>query len=97
MTLNYRSNKYMELSPAERKEYDLKMSKRPPITELQKLAQKENYALFQLAAMKSNLNHLRQCPSILPVAINTLQANIETIINEIKCMQRIRKNNRIWS
>lgn len=83
MTLNHRSKKYMEMTPAQRKVYD--MTKRPASTELQRLAQKENFALFQLKGMKGNAQHMMYdtfCPipdAVLITIVNACERGIESI------------------
>jgi hypothetical protein len=65
-------------------------------TDLQKLAQKENYALFQLNAMKSNLHHVHlQNTNILEEsACYLIQKHISEMIALIKRKQTVRKKNR---
>lgn len=93
MTLNYRSKKYLDMTLAQRLEYDIKCAGKPPTTELQKLAQKENFALFQLAAMKSNLIHLQNC-GIWPLNIGAVRKNLVACERQIKANQELRKNQR---
>lgn len=68
---------------------------RPASTELQRLAQKENYALFQLAGMKGNAGSLMHTDSEVPAAI--LVTIIEACnrgIRQIKAEQYYRKQER---
>lgn len=71
-----------------------KKKQRPPSTPTQKLAQKENYALFQLQGMTGNLYHLRQCQSVSHQDIRDLDDIIEAMKNKIKLKQAIRKQAR---
>lgn len=65
-----------------------------PTTELQKLAQKENFALFILASMKGQLIHLYQCKSLDREQTKYLQSRLVYMTNEIKTEQRNRKAER---
>jgi hypothetical protein len=95
VTLNYRSKKYMEMTPAERKEYDLRCSKRPPTTELQRLAQKENYALFQLAGIIGQLNSLNGLmDAYISSRVLNIRQNVSGIRSQIKYRQSLRKEQR---
>ncbi len=64
------------------------------LNDLQRLASTENYALFQLASMKSNLIHLKRCDSIHRNAIYSLEHLIDLTVHDIKTAQRIRKEAR---
>lgn len=95
MTLNYRSKKYLDMTPAQRREYDLKMCKRPPTTDLQRLAQKENFALFQLKGMKGNASHMLHMDSEIPAAVlTTIIEACNRGISRIKAEQYNRKEAR---
>lgn len=73
----------------------LNRKSRPPQTELQKLAQKENYALFQLKSMESQLHHLRQLnDSVINGRISNIEFNIAGITDRIKGVQAYRKQQR---
>lgn len=98
MSLNHRSAKYYELSTEDRRKYDEKMSKRPPLTDLQKLAQKENFALFQLTSMKSTASGLanHHCRGVVDVvAMLKVIRECDSAILAIKSAQYKRMVNRI--
>ena len=59
------------------------------MSDLQKLAQKENFALFTLVGMRSNLIHLQDvCPA---VDISVLKLAIQDCESEIRTTQLLRK------
>lgn len=60
-------------------------------TPAQKLAQKENYALFQLTAMLANTHHLRNCPTLNQGDVSVLATFIRSQIQTIKQKQTLRK------
>lgn len=64
-----------------------------PNTELQQLAQHENYALFQLKGMLSNLVHLRKVLSNASY-VGYIEYHINRSIGVIKSRQNSRKVNR---
>lgn len=64
-------------------------SKNQPNTELQRLAQAENYALFQLQGMLGNLVHVHK---VVPTKV--LRDAIQSRIDVIKNVQYTRKFNR---
>jgi hypothetical protein len=57
-------------------------------SDLQKLAQKENYAIFQLKGMLGNLVHVRKVPN---TSADLLQEMIRAEIKRIKNAQAIRE------
>lgn len=80
--------KWRELS----KEEQNKILAKPPLTDLQKLAQKENYALFVLKSLHAQLNHLyRLHDPIIHTRILNLKTNLEACETRIKQIQFHRK------
>lgn len=72
-----------------------KILARKPTTDLQKLAQKENFALFQLASMKANMHSLYLCETVAPYAsVGILARELERLTNVIKLAQNKRKHER---
>lgn len=68
--------------------------KRPPATELQRLAQKENFALFQLAGMIGATHHLFACPSLASYCIEDTRLALKSMEKVIKNAQQLRKQQR---
>lgn len=76
------------MSPDKRKSVKLDYK----TTDLQKLAQKENFALFILTGMQSSLNHLR---NVVPTSyISILIQSIEHTRAHIKSVQATRRTQR---
>ncbi len=82
---------YKAMTPEQQKESVVKSDKRKSQTELQKLAQKENFALFQLASMKSNCYHLKAVLKQGTTHTDLLVA-IRRAERQIKDTQKLRKN-----
>lgn len=61
------------------------------MSDLQKLAQKENFALFTLMSMKANLMHVKKLPD---VPVTSLEYQIDAAIASIKAVQYYRKRHR---
>lgn len=70
-----------------------KLQARPPTTDLQKLAQKENFALFQLASIKSQLRSIHWGISnpFVRLALEDIKKDVEFVVTHIKCEQSDRK------
>lgn len=62
-----------------------------PCTDLQKLAQKENFAIFTLRGMQGQLIALRNCETIPKDNINYLRGYLEGLEIIIKDTQKLRK------
>ncbi len=65
-------------------------------TELQQLAQKENFALFQLASIKSQIRSIEWGikDSLASTVLDTIRKDTEFLITHIKCIQSDRKRAR---
>lgn len=62
------------------------------MSDLQKLAQKENFALFTLVGMCSNLYHLQSVCN--KEEVNKLRALVSKLESDIRTAQSIRKSER---
>ncbi len=58
---------------------------------LQHLAQKENFALFSLASIKSQLHQVSKAPSVEKACIKGIESLVNAMINDIKEAQTARK------
>ncbi len=79
-------------SIAAMEKYYEKLQARPPCSELQKLAQKENYALFVLTGMKGQLVHLMNVPGIGTSNVEKIRLYCNAMESNIKRQQQLRKN-----
>lgn len=69
-----------------------KILSRPEMTELQRLAQKENFALFILKGIQGNLVHLMDVPGVGTINIEKIRMYAAQAEKNIKLRQTYRKN-----
>lgn len=91
------SDKYQLLTPDQkvefRKQLSEKLGNRPHTTALQSLAQKENYALFVLSSMRSQLHHLEKLGNF-PASCRSIRVELMRMDDEIRNTQIARKQER---
>jgi hypothetical protein len=81
---------YAAMTSEEKKAALDKANSRPPLTELQKLAQKENFALFQLASVKSQLYSIQQFDlkdNLVRKELDSMRDSLEFLKTYIKSIQ----------
>jgi hypothetical protein len=82
---------YAKMSKEEKQAVHDRLNKRPPVTELQKLAQKENFALFVVESIKGQLKHLYPIGPLTNARVNNILSELEGIKSDIKYVQSKRK------
>lgn len=68
-----------------------KYHKKTPSTSAQTLAQKENFAIFQIKSMCANLTHLKLCATVPQSSVLSVENTLKAIEKKIKLEQAKRK------
>lgn len=71
-----------------------KYRKQAPSTPAQKLAQQENYTLFQIKSMIGHLHHMKLCATVPQSSVLSVENTLKAIEKKIKLEQGKRKKAR---